>query len=142
MSRPTSETAVPTNSALPPVVHVERDRHTRELVSLFLTRAGFQVEAAENGAVGLERVRRHGRALVISEILVPEMDGLSLCRAIKSDANLTVGVVILSVLAARERAQQAGADAFFVKPIDEQRLMTTLRHLAATLPAPERPLAS
>ena len=136
------ETTVPANSTLPPVVHVERDRHTRELVSLFLTRAGFQVETAENGALGLERVRRHGRALVIAEILLPEMDGLSLCRAIKSDPNLTAGVVILSVLATRQRAEQAGADAFFVKPVEEQQLVTTLRHLAATLPTPEWPLAS
>lgn len=126
------------DTPLPPVIHVERDRHTREVVSRFLSRAGFQVEVADTGALGLERVRRYGRALVISEILVPEMDGLSLCRAIKSDPNLTAGVVILSVLASHHRAQQAGADAFFVKPIEEQQLVTTLRNLAATLSTSER----
>lgn len=136
---PDSAPAVAPDSRFPPVVHVERDRHTRELVALFLGRAGFRVESAETGTLALERVRRYRRALVIAEILIPELDGLSLCRAIKGDPGLTAGVVILSVLATSQRARDAGADAFFVKPIEERLLVSTLRDLAHKVQSVETP---
>ena len=88
---------------------------------------------AATGYIGLERARRLGRAIVITEILVPELDGLGLCRLIKGDPTLQVGVVVLSMLSATERARQAGADAFLLKPIEEDRLVSTINDIAAKL---------
>jgi two-component system response regulator MprA len=113
-----------TGGALPRIVLVERDRHICDLVTLFLKRVGFDVERAETGYLGLERVRHLRRAIVITEILVPELDGLALCRLIKGDPALRAGVIVLSMLSAAERARQAGADAFLMKPIEEDRLVS------------------
>jgi two-component system response regulator MprA len=122
----------------PIVVLVEHDRHVRDLVTLFLTRAGFQVELADTGYIALDRVRRLGRAIIVTEILVPRLDGLALCRLVKQDAALQTGVVVLSMLSAAERAYAAGADAFLMKPIDEERLVRTLNDVAAKLSSEKR----
>jgi CheY-like chemotaxis protein len=122
----------------PTVVLVDNNRHVRDLVSLFLTRAGFQVELADTGYIALAQVRRLRRAIVVTEILVPELDGLALCRLIKQDAALQTGVVVLSMLSAAERAARAGADAFLLKPIDEERLVSTLNDIAARLSSESR----
>src|SRR4029077_7246610 len=109
------------------------DRHVSGLVTLFLKRVGFEVEVAETGYIGLDRVRRLGRAVVITEILIPALDGLALCRLIKAEPALRAGVIVLSMLSAAERARQAGADAFLLKPIDEERLISTVNDVVARL---------
>jgi PAS domain S-box-containing protein len=124
--------------AAPRIVLVERDRYVCDLVALFLERVGFEVERAETGYIGLDRVRRLGRAIVITEILLPELDGLRLCRLIKGDMALRAGVVVLSTLSAAERAREAGADAFLMKPIDEERLISTVNEVAAKLSSESR----
>jgi DNA-binding response OmpR family regulator len=124
--------------AAPTIVLVDRDRHICSLVRLFLERVGFEVELAETGYIGLDRVRRLGRAIVITEVLVPELDGLALCRLLRGDDALRVGVVVLSMLSAADRARQAGADAFLLKPIDEERLVTTVNGIAAKLSSESR----
>jgi CheY-like chemotaxis protein len=120
-------------STRPRVVLVERDRHICDLVTLFLERVGFTVERADTGYLGLERVRRLGHAIVITEVLAPELDGLALCRLIKADPALRAGVIVQSMLSAAEQARQAGADAFLMKPIEEDLLVSTVNDIAATL---------
>jgi two-component system response regulator MprA len=126
--------------ASPTIVLVERDRHICDLATLFLTRVGFDVERAETGYIGLERVRRLEQAIVITEILVPELDGLALCRLIKGDPALRVGVIVLSMLSAAERARQAGADVFLMKPIEEARLVGAVNDIRGTLWSESRSL--
>ena len=125
----------------PIVVLVDQDRHVRDLVGLFLTRAGFQVELADTGYIALDRVRRLGRAIIVTEILVPKLDGLALCRLLKQDTALQTGVVVLSMLSAAEEARASGADAFLMKPIDEERLVSTLNDVAAKLSSESRSTA-
>jgi DNA-binding response OmpR family regulator len=126
------------NVGSPTIVLVERDRHVCALVTLFLKRVGFEVEVAATGYLGLDRVRRLGRAIVITEILVPELDGLALCRLLKGDPTVQVGVIVLSMLSAANRACQAGADAFLMKPIDEESLIGTVNEVALNLPLESR----
>jgi two-component system response regulator MprA len=122
----------------PNIVLVERDRHVCHLVTIFLKRVGFEVEVAETGYIGLDRVRRLERAIVITEVLVPELDGLALCRLIKADPGLKAGVIVLSMLSVAERAREAGADAFLLKPIDEERLVVTVNEVAAKFSSESR----
>ena len=85
----------------------------------------------------LERARSGKPAILISEILVPGLDGLSVCRALKSDPRTRdIAILIFSILAAEERALEAGADAFLRKPLNETRLVDSVstlvrRHLAS-----------
>jgi two-component system response regulator MprA len=112
------------------ILVVERDPHIRELESYFLNEAGFAVEFAEDGAAALERARALRPDILITEVLVPKMDGLALCRTVKRDAQLRGTVVLIfSILAVQSRAREAGADAFLMKPLAERRLVDTVRHL-------------
>jgi two-component system response regulator MprA len=114
---------------------VERDPHVRELQRHFLSEAGDHVAFAEDGLQALELVRTLRPAVVITEILIPKLDGLALCQRVKSDAPLkNTVVVVLSLLAARTRAQAAGADAFLSKPLLAQKLTETVRTLVNSRP--------
>lgn len=114
------------------IVVVERDPHVRELETFFLNEAGFQVEFTEDGPSALARARELQPRVVITEILVPKLDGLALCRALKGDPKTRdIMVLIFSILAASARAREAGADAFLMKPLAEKRLVDTVRQLMA-----------
>jgi two-component system response regulator MprA len=112
------------------VLVVERDPHIRELEAHFLHEAGYTVEFAVDGRAALEQARQLVPDIIITEILVPKLDGLTLCRQLKTDpATQGITILIFSILAARERAREAGADAFLMKPLAEQRLISTVEVL-------------
>jgi CheY-like chemotaxis protein len=109
------------------ILIVERDRTVRELQLFFLNRAGFTVEFADDGQCALDRVRRDPPALLITEILIPKLDGLTLCRLVRSDAALAdVPVIVFSILAAAARATDAGAAAFLRKPLVESTFLAAI----------------
>ncbi|HWZ58125.1 MAG TPA: response regulator [Gemmatimonadaceae bacterium] len=131
-------TAAPSGRAL--ILVVERDPHIRELEAYFLDEAGYAVEFVGDGASALDMARALLPHIVITEILVPKLDGLALCRAIKEDPALReTAVLIFSILAAERRATEAGADAFLMKPLAERRLVETVRGLVAMRAARTRP---
>jgi len=112
------------------ILVVERDPHIRELEAHFLNEAGFAVEFATDGVAALEQARRLLPDIVITEILVPRLDGLSLCRQLKADPKTKdITILIFSILAATTRATEAGADAFLLKPLAEHRLVGTVTAL-------------
>ena len=112
------------------ILVVERDPHIRELESYFLNEAGFAVEFAADGVVALEQARARRPDIIITEVLVPKLDGLALCRAVKTDPELGhIVVLVFSILAVHSRAREAGADAFLMKPLAEKRLVDTVRQL-------------
>lgn len=114
------------------ILVVERDPHVRELETFFLNEAGYAVEFTEDGPSALERARQLRPELVITEVLVPKLDGLALCRELKNDPETAdIMVLIFSILAASTRAREAGADAFLMKPLAEKRLVETVRELIA-----------
>lgn len=112
------------------ILVVERDKHIRALEHYFLENAGYSVEFAEDGKQALVRAKEIAPRILISEILVPGMDGLSVCRAIKADPDTAhIVVLIFSILAAEERAIEAGADGFLLKPLDETRFVASVEKL-------------
>ena len=114
------------------ILCVERDPHVRDLEAYFLGEAGFEVTFAADGIEALELARTLRPTIVITEILVPKLDGLALCRCLKADRETrSTAVLVLSLLAAEDRAHDAGADAFLGKPLAAQRLTDTVRRLLA-----------
>jgi DNA-binding response OmpR family regulator len=114
------------------ILVVERDPHVRDLEAFFLNEAGFGVEFAADGEAALTMAREIKPEIIITEVLVPKLDGLALCRAVRKEAELKDTVVLVfSILAAQSRAREAGADAFLMKPLAEQRLVQTVRELLA-----------
>lgn len=120
--------APPDNKAL--ILVVERDPHVKNLERFFLEQAGYRVEFADDGLQGLERARVLLPRIVVTEIMLPRLDGLRVCRSLKSDPP-TKGIVVLvfSILSAEDRALEAGADAFLLKPLDDARLIDTVTKL-------------
>jgi len=112
------------------ILVVERDPHVRELEEHFLHQAGFTVEFAEDGNAALAKAREVVPDILVTEILVPALDGLALCRRLKADPlTRDVAVLIFSILSAGERAREAGADAFLLKPLAEHTLVGTVQAL-------------
>jgi two-component system response regulator MprA len=112
------------------ILVVERDPHVKALEQYFLEQAGYAVEFADDGGQALARARAIKPHIVIAEILVRGMDGLSVCRALKSDEETRdIVVLIFSILAAEDRAREAGADAFLRKPLNDRLLVESVQEL-------------
>jgi CheY-like chemotaxis protein len=114
------------------ILVVERDPNIRELEAFFLKEEGFAVEFAADGIAALERAREILPDIVITEILVPGLDGLSLCRKLKQDPQTqNIAVLVFSILMVETRAKEAGADACLRKPLADRKLVDTVRELLA-----------
>lgn len=129
--------ADPERTSPPPgraiILVVERDPHVRDLEEYFLNEAGYEVEFALDGVAALAQARVLRPQIIVTEILVPKLDGLALCRAIKEDPALReTAVLVFSILSAEARAREAGADAFLMKPLADRRLVETVRLLVAS----------
>jgi CheY-like chemotaxis protein len=102
------------------ILIAERDANVRELQTVFLNRAGYSVEFADDGQMALDHARVLAPVLLVTEILIPKIDGLALCRRVRDDVMLRdLPVLVFSILAAGSRAQEAGATAFLRKPLVE-----------------------
>jgi len=114
------------------ILAVERDPHVRKFEQFFLEEAGYRVEFIDNGEQALEQARLLLPDILLAEIMIPRLDGLSVCRALKSDpATQHIAVLIFSILSAEDRAHEAGADAFLKKPLDDVALIRSIGQLLA-----------
>jgi CheY-like chemotaxis protein len=135
-----TDTSPPVRSAIVPsaralILCVERDPHIRELEAYFLDQAGFVVHFVEDGAQALELARSLKPAIIITEILVPRLDGLALCQHLKTTPETRhIPIVVCSVLAAEARAREAGAEAFLRKPLAQNRLVQVAHELLHRTP--------
>jgi CheY-like chemotaxis protein len=112
------------------ILIAERDQQVRKLQQHFLSEAGFSVDFADDGEMALERVRLTCPSLVVTEILIPKLDGLALCRRLKDDpATRRIPVLVFSILAAEARATEAGASAFLRKPLVDSTFVAAVEEL-------------
>jgi CheY-like chemotaxis protein len=120
----------------PPVVLIaERDHKVRELQDYFLGKAGFRVDFADDGVVALERAQEIRPAVVVTEILLPKLDGLALCRQLRAEpATRETPIIVFSILAAAGRAQEAGATLYLRKPFVDSIFVPAVMELAAARP--------
>lgn len=96
---------------------------------------GYVVTVAANGLLALEAARRHKPTLLISDVVMPQMDGYALCKAIKADEELKdVPVVLVTALNGPQdvvKGLECGADNFIRKPYDERYLLQRIHYLLA-----------
>jgi two-component system response regulator MprA len=117
------------------ILIAERDQSVRDLQAFFLKRAGFVVEFVDDGETALERARLTLPALLVTEILIPKVDGLALCRRLRDDPlTQDIPVVVFSILGAEERASEAGAKAFLRKPLVDTIFVAAIQRLIAAQP--------
>ena len=114
------------------ILIAERDQKVRDLEKHFLEIAGFTVEFVDDGLTALARSADVQPAVVITEILLPKLDGLTLCRRLGEDPSTReIPVIVFSILAAGPRAIEAGAKAFLKKPFVESVFVPAIRHVIA-----------
>jgi signal transduction histidine kinase len=117
---------------MPPVhILIAEDSPTQaERLEYALQRNGFGVTRTSNGRQALEMAHLHHPTLVISDILMPEMNGYQLCQAIKSDPTLTkIPVILVTTLSDPQdviRGLECRADNFIIKPYDEHYLLSRI----------------
>src|SRR3954467_6994518 len=113
------------------VLIAEDDRDSRELLSWLLQKLGYQVVAATNGKEAWEAFRKGRFRLVISDVLMPELDGLELCKKIRlhKQSKYTYIIVITALIGKKDylEGMEAGADDFVTKPFDPDELKARLR---------------
>jgi PAS domain S-box-containing protein len=98
-----------------------------------LEQNGYKVTAVGNGTEALEFLVRRRPTIIISDIVMPGMDGFALCKKIKNEEGLKdIPVILLTALSDPEdvlRGLECGADNFITKPYDEHSLLTRLHHI-------------
>jgi DNA-binding response OmpR family regulator len=113
---------------MPRMLFVEDDPVIRQATADYLTRNGFDVVTAEDGDAGLEAWRTSDPVLALLDVMLPGMDGVSLCRAIRAESQIPV-----ILMSARSdpidvvMGLEAGADDYVTKPFEPAVLAARLR---------------
>lgn len=116
------------------IVVIEDDPVTLRLLEGILSQNDFLVRSAKDGQAGLELVRNEKPDLVISDVVLPRMDGLGLCARIKSDPDLARTKVILITavykkVALKHIVRDSQADAVIEKPVDSASFLKKIKSL-------------
>jgi class 3 adenylate cyclase len=115
------------------ILVVDDQRTSAEIVAGLLRNLGYDIEIATDGAAALERVRKLPIDLVISDIMMPGMDGYELCRRLRADpATALLPVVLVTSLdpqSERVKGLEAGADDFLSKPVNWAELFARVKRL-------------
>ncbi len=122
----------PLNQEKATVLLVEDHHDLRILVAGFLS-AYFEIREAENGEEALNILKKHMIDLIISDIMMPVKDGISLCKEVKADVNTShIPFVLLTAKTGVENQLEgtaSGADFYFEKPVDLALLLSFIRNI-------------
>lgn len=117
----------------PTLLIVDDNKDLRTFIRSFMSEE-FNILEASNGLIGLELTNRYQPGIILSDIMMPEMDGIEFCRQIKSNfATSHIPVVFLTAKSGTDtqiETYKLGADAFLVKPFDESLLKTLIKSLS------------
>ena len=120
---------------------VEDSRTQAEYLRHILENEGYRVVLAANGLEALEQIKIDRPALVLSDILMPVMDGYELCRRIRSDAAMaSIPVILVTQLFDPVdviKGLEAGADNFIIKPFEPQHVSSRIQSVLQMLSRPE-----
>ena len=109
------------------VLLVEDEASIRELVTLHLTLAGFEVTGVGDGTRALDLLKSTAYDLLVLDVLLPGIDGITLCRAVRSDsANRTTPILMLTALdteSDKVLGLESGADDYLTKPFGVRELL-------------------
>ncbi|MDQ4004820.1 MAG: response regulator transcription factor [Actinomycetota bacterium] len=112
----------------PPILVVEDERSLAEAVRYNLEREGFSVDVATDGRAALDRFRSGTHSLVLLDLMLPEVSGLDVCRAIRAES--AIPVIMLTAKDAeadRVAGLEIGADDYVTKPFSMRELMSRVR---------------
>lgn len=115
------------------ILIVEDDPDTIKILRLYFIKEKFEVDVAGDGEEGLSILRQHHHDIVLSDVMMPKMDGYKLCEAIRSDDTIKMTPIVLVTakveLSDKLTGLEKGADAYLTKPYN----LTELRAQIASL---------
>lgn len=112
------------------ILLVEDQEELAELIQIFLEKEGFTVLLAGTGEQVVEYLKEQQVKLLLLDIMLPEMDGFAVCRAVREKGNMPV--LIMSARAGRDdklTGYELGADDYMEKPVDPEILTAKVRAL-------------
>ena len=131
-----------------PILVVDDDAKIVRLVRTYLERDGFSVVTAADGPAALEAIEAHRPALVVLDLMLPELDGRAVIRAVRRDDEAAnTPILVLSARSStieRIAGLEDGADDYLPKPFSPAELVlrvkSILRRSAVSAPAPDQPI--
>jgi len=125
------------------VLVVDDDELLLSSTSLVLRLAGFKVLRAATGADGLRLAREALPALILSDVYMPDMDGIQFCERLKAEPDVReIPVILLSSGVSAEEglalAQTAGAQGFLTRPVGNRALVASVRAALGRASAAQR----
>jgi DNA-binding response OmpR family regulator len=115
------------------ILIVDDNPHVLKLLRISLEKAGYEVHTAENGDQGLDITQKVKPDLIVSDVMMPETDGIEFCWMVRENSEIPmVPFIFLTSLSDKEmeiRGFRAGADEYLVKPVDRNVLLDKVRTL-------------
>ncbi len=113
------------------ILIIEDDELIRENMNELFSNEGYQVEVANDGKIGLKKIREIIPDLIVSDIMMPELDGFQVYKSIRDDPNLSIiPFIFLSALSDRKNhriGMGLGADDYITKPFANSELLTVVK---------------
>ena len=109
------------------VLIVEDDVHIRELLKLYLEKEGYTVTIAADGRQGLKQFRQEQPDLILLDVMMPVMDGLDVCHAIRAESQ--VPVIMLTAKSETDdkvMGLRSGADDYITKPFEMKEVLARI----------------
>jgi DNA-binding response OmpR family regulator len=115
------------------ILVVEDDRDIGELVCRYLEKAGFSAELVTSGPAGLASISTNPPDLLVLDLMLPQVDGLEICRAVRASEK-TAAIPIIMLTARAEESErivglEIGADDYIAKPFSPNELVARVRAL-------------
>jgi len=117
------------------ILIIEDDPRLAEMVSEYLGNAGFRLTVAPTGAQGLAQLARDPFDALVLDLMLPDIDGLEVCRRVRADVDAPHAAIPILMLTARGDATdrvvglELGADDYLPKPFEPRELLARLRAL-------------
>ena len=125
----------------PRILVVDDEPDAVELVAFNLKAAGFEVVTAEDGAEALRKARSHVPHLVVLDLMLPEIDGLEVCKLLRRDpATARIPILMLTAKAAevdRVLGLELGAEDYVTKPFSPRELVLRIKKILARVEGPQ-----
>ena len=117
----------------PTILLVDDDPDIREFVTFNLAKEGYNVVTAKDGAEGVEAVKKHRPDLVLLDVMMPGMDGIEACEAIRTNPDIASTLIAFLSARGEDYSQvagfDAGADDYITKPIRPKVLVSRVKAL-------------
>ena len=118
---------------MPRILAVDDEPNIVRLIQVNLERHGYQVDTASNGVQALEKIRANRPDLVVSDVMMPEMDGFELLSTIKRDPALEDLPIIMLTAKTQDKnvmeGYSRGADMYLTKPFNPAELLAFVKRI-------------